>query len=196
MRIRKILPALLGVIITFLLVMLMYQLIDSSDIEIDEQSPVKIPTTVHKDREITENVKSFEVEKLAKPVVPPVTPDLDNDIEVPDTTVVITGPRPNPVVEIDTPVQRAYIPVYVPQPQYPRRAQTQGKEGYAVIAVTITTVGDVRDPIMVEEFPEGWGFGKAALRAAGKLKYSPKVVDGVPQEVSGVLYKFTFKMAK
>jgi hypothetical protein len=35
MRIRKILPALLGVIITFLLVMLMYQLIDSSDIEID-----------------------------------------------------------------------------------------------------------------------------------------------------------------
>ena len=65
-----------------------------------------------------------------------------------------------------------------------------------MVAVTITTVGDVRDPVMVEEFPEGWGFGSAALKAAAKLKYSPKIVDGAPQEVRGVLYKFTFQMAK
>ena len=196
MRIRKILPALLGVIVTFLLVTLMYQLIDSGDIEVDEVPPVQIPDTVHKDREVTENVQSSEIEKLEDPVEPPVTPDMENDIEVPSTKVVIAGPRPNPEIEIDTPVQREYIPVYVPQPQYPRRAQTRGKEGYAVVAVTITTVGNVRDPVMVEEFPEGWGFGSAALKAAAKLKYSPKIVDGVPQEVSGVLYKFTFQMAK
>ena len=196
MGIRKILPATLGVIVTFLLVMLMYQLIDSGDIEVDEEPSVSLPEVIHDDRDVTENVKTFEIDKLQEPVVQPVTPDLENDIEVPDTKVVITGPRPNPIVEIDTPVQRAYIPVYVPQPQYPRRAQTQGKEGYAVVEVTITTVGDVRDPVMVEEFPEGWGFGKAAMKAAGKLKYSPKIVDGVPQEVSGVLYKFTFQMAK
>jgi protein TonB len=89
-----------------------------------------------------------------------------------------------------------YIPVYVPQPQYPRRAQTRGKEGYAVIEVVITTTGGTRDPVMIEEFPEGWGFGRAALRAASKLKYNPRVVDGVGQEVPGVLYKFTFQMAK
>jgi protein TonB len=196
MGIRKILPATLGVIVTFLLVMLMYQLIDSSDIEVDEERPPSLPEVVHDDRDVTENVKTFEIEKLQEPVVQPVTPDLENDIEVPDSTVVITGPKPETVIDIVTPVQRAYIPVYVPQPQYPRRAQTQGKEGYAVVEVTITTVGDVRDTVMVEEFPEGWGFGKAALKAAGKLKYSPKIVDGVPQEVSGVLYKFTFQMAK
>jgi protein TonB len=49
---------------------------------------------------------------------------------------------------------------------------------------------------MVEEWPEGWGFGRAALKAAGKLKYNPRVIDGVAQEVPGVLYKFTFQMAK
>jgi protein TonB len=65
-----------------------------------------------------------------------------------------------------------------------------------VIEVIITTTGGTRDPIMVEEFPEGWGFGRAALKAASKLKYNPRVVDGVGQEVSGVLYKFTFQMAK
>ena len=88
-----------------------------------------------------------------------------------------------------------YIPVYIPQPQYPRRAQTRGKEGYAVVEVIITTTGGVRDPIMVEEFPEGWGFGRAAVKAALKLKYNPRVVDGVGQEVPNVLYKFTFQMA-
>jgi protein TonB len=149
MGIRKILPATLGVIVTFLLVMLMYQLIDSSDIEVDEERPPSLPEVVHDDRDVTENVKTFEIEKLQEPVVQPVTPDLENDIEVPDSTVVITGPKPETVIDIVTPVQRAYIPVYVPQPQYPRRAQTQGKEGYAVVEVTITTVGDVRDTVMV-----------------------------------------------
>ena len=88
------------------------------------------------------------------------------------------------------------IPVYVPQPQYPRRAQTRGKEGYAVISVIITSTGGVRDPVMIEEFPEGWGFGRAAVKAALKLKYNPRVVDGVSQEVTDVLYEFTFQMTK
>ena len=89
-----------------------------------------------------------------------------------------------------------YIPVYVPQPQYPRRAQTRGKEGYAVVEVIITTTGGVRDPKLLEELPEGWGFGRAAVKAATKLKYNPRVIDGVGQEVPNVLYKFSFNMAK
>jgi TonB family protein len=89
-----------------------------------------------------------------------------------------------------------YIPVYVPQPQYPRRAQARGKEGYAVIQVIITTEGGVRDPVLIEEFPEGWGFGRSAVKVAKKLKYNIRKVNGVPKELPGVLYKFTFNMAK
>ena len=37
---------------------------------------------------------------------------------------------------------------------------------------------------------------RAALKAANKLKYNPLVVDGVPQEVPGVRYKFIFQIAK
>ena len=44
--------------------------------------------------------------------------------------------------------------------------------------------------------PAGWGFGRAALKAALKLKYNPRVIDGVGQEVPNVMYKFTFQMAK
>lgn len=87
-----------------------------------------------------------------------------------------------------------YVPIYVPQPKYPRRAQMRGKQGYAVIEVTVTTTGAVRDPVLIEEFPEGWHFGRAALKAAKKLKYNPRVIDGQVQESSGATYRFTFNL--
>ena len=62
--------------------------------------------------------------------------------------------------------------------------------------VTITTTGGVRDPKMIEEWPEGWGFGRSVLKAAKKLKYNPRELMVFLEEVPGVLYKFTFQMAK
>jgi len=195
-RIRKILPALLGLLITFCLILLMYKLIDLGDVEVDETPPPQIPDVVHDQREVSENVDEFHADVFDDPVEQPVIPDVKDDIAIPDDEIVFRVPSPNVSETIESPVQRAYIPVYVPRPQYPRRAQSKGAEGYAVVEVTITTIGSVSDPVIIEEWPEGWGFGKAALKAAQKLKYSPKIVDGVPQEVKGVLYKFTFQMAK
>ena len=45
---------------------------------------------------------------------------------------------------------------------------------------------------LLEEWPENYGFGKSALKAADKLKYNPRVINGVAVEVPGVLYKFSF----
>jgi protein TonB len=39
-------------------------------------------------------------------------------------------------------------------------------------------------------------FQSAALKAAEKIKYKPRVVDGQPVDVPGVQYKFLFQMAK
>lgn len=195
-RIRKILPALLGLLITFCLIVLMYKLIDLSDVEVDVTPPPQIPDVVHDQREVIENLDEFEAEPFDDPVKQPAIPDVKDDVAIPDGEVVFKVPSPEVFDKVQTPIQRAYIPVFVPQPQYPRRAQGRGTEGYAVVEVTITTLGSVSEPVMVEEWPKGWGFGKAALKAAQKLKYSPKIVDGVPQEVKGVLYKFTFQMAK
>ena len=87
-------------------------------------------------------------------------------------------------------------PVYVAGPQYPRRAQVRGKQGYAIVEFTITTTGGVRDSRLLEEYPEGWGFGGAALKAADKLRYVPKIVNGVTQEIKNVRYKYSFSMAQ
>ena len=91
---------------------------------------------------------------------------------------------------------RSYLPIFVPSPQYPKRAVSRGKEGYAIVKITITATGAVSEPELVKESPEKWGFGKAALKVAHKLKYAPKIINGEAQEVPGVLYKFSFSIAK
>ena len=199
--IRVAISAALGVLVTFALIILMYKLIDSGNKDLDEKEAIKIPEFVQVDRDLTENVKQTQIEKPEDPETPP--PDLPDDnieFEVPENAISMAAPAANANLKLSGTGGFArdsdYIPVYVPQPEYPRRAQTRGKEGYAVIEVIITTTGGTRDPILIEEFPEGWGFGKAALKAASKLKFNPRVVDGIGQVVPGVLYKFTFLMAK
>jgi protein TonB len=191
--------AALGVLVTFLLIILMYKLIDSGSKDLDPKDSIKIPDFLHIERQVTENVNS-EVAKPDEPEAPP--PDIPDDnieFEVPDNAISMAAPAAGGNLSIGNSGfarDSDYIPVYVPQPRYPNRAQTRGKEGYAVVEVIITTTGGVRDPVMLEEWPEGWGFGRAALKAALKLKYNPRVIDGVGQEVPNVMYKFTFQMAK
>jgi protein TonB len=191
--------AALGVLVTFLLIILMYKLIDSGSKDLDPKDSIKIPDFLHIERQVTENVNS-EVAKPDEPEAPP--PDIPDDnieFEVPDNAISMAAPAAGGNLSIGNSGfarDSDYIPVYVPQPRYPNRAQTRGKEGYAVVVVIITTTGGVRDPVMLEEWPEGWGFGRAALKAALKLKYNPRVIDGVGQEVPNVMYKFTFQMAK
>ena len=84
------------------------------------------------------------------------------------------------------------MPIYVPQPRYPSRAKRKGKTGYAVVEVIVTEAGSVRDVKLLEEWPENYGFGKSALKAANKLKYNPRVINGIAVEVPDVSYKFTF----
>ena len=192
--------AALGMFVTFALIILMYKLIDSGNKDLDEKEAFKIPDFLHVDRQLTENAKSSEVEKPEDPETPPPDiPEEDLEFEVPDNAVSMAAPVVGSNLNVGLGSfsrDSDYIPVYVPQPQYPRRAQTRGKEGYAVVEVIITTTGGVRDPKLLEELPEGWGFGRAAVKAATKLKYNPRVIDGVGQEVPNVLYKFTFNMSK
>jgi len=62
-----------------------------------------------------------------------------------------------------------------------------------LIWLKITKDGSVSDISLVEEHPEKWGFGKAALIAAKKLKYVPQVNNGQAVAVPDVLYRYTFK---
>lgn len=72
--------------------------------------------------------------------------------------------------------------------------QEVAKSGYCIVEVTVTKEGNTRDHKIIEYQPEDYGFGEASLKASAKLKYSPRIVDGVPVEVPSVLSKFNFKI--
>jgi len=86
-----------------------------------------------------------------------------------------------------------YLPIVKVAPVYPRRAQSRGIEGYVIVEFTVTKNGSVRDPIVIEANPEHI-FDRAALDAALKFKYKPRVVDGVATEVAGVQNKISFQI--
>lgn len=86
-----------------------------------------------------------------------------------------------------------YLPIVKVNPIYPRRAQSRGIEGYVIVEFTVTTNGSVKDPRVIEAQPQGI-FDRAAMDAAMKFKYKPRVVDGTATEVAGVQNKISFEI--
>ena len=86
-----------------------------------------------------------------------------------------------------------YLPIVKVAPVYPRRALQRGIEGFVIVEFTVTKQGAVKDVAVVEANPEGI-FEQAAMDAALKFKYKPRVVNGGPAEVSGVQNRITFQI--
>ncbi len=88
-----------------------------------------------------------------------------------------------------------YLPLVRVQPVYPQRALQRGIEGYVIVSLTVGANGTVApDSIQIVEQAPSRVFERAAIDAAKRFKYQPKMVGGVPQAVSGVTYKFTFAL--
>ena len=85
-----------------------------------------------------------------------------------------------------------YLPIVKVAPVYPMRACQRRLEGYVIVEFVVTTTGSVRDVRIVES--SSALFDQAAVEAASKFKYRPRVVDGTPIEVAGVKNRITFKL--
>lgn len=86
-----------------------------------------------------------------------------------------------------------YLPIVKVAPVYPRRALQRGIEGYVIVEFTVTKQGSVRDPLVVEAQPQGI-FERAALDAALKFKYKPRVINGEATDVSGIQNRISFEI--
>ena len=85
-----------------------------------------------------------------------------------------------------------YMPIVQVAPNYPRRAQMRGLEGYVTLEFTVTRQGTVRDPRVIES--SNSVFDSAAVDAVMRFRYRPRVIDGEPVDVPGVRFRITFQL--
>ncbi len=140
--------------------------------------------------------------ELPKPIRP--NPVADQP-EVPETLVIIDkididgGSGITPVLIDDDRSGRGpvigegdYLPIFRAPPVYPRIAAERGMCGWVELAYTVTADGGVVDPVVTAS--SSATFESAAIKAALKYKYKPRVEGGKPISVFNVPVRVVFEM--
>jgi len=189
--------------VTFGLFLTMNFLVSSGEVKIDNDDRPRFIDVVQDIEDQPPQRMERQVEKPPEVEAPP--PEIDTpqvDMSGPNKLNLSIG-RANTAggvnlgsIDLGPSSDGDYLPLVRVQPQYPRRANERGIEGYVIVELTVSEDGTVpaSSIVIIEAEPKGY-FERAATKAATKFKYKPKVVNGKPQAVTGVRYKFTFDLA-
>lgn len=189
----------IGVVVTFGLLFLMQLLIASGTGELSEARQARMIDFVRVERE---EVVERRQEKPEKPPEPERQPELpstnqnsnfDNSLAVSVTTPDFSSNMEVGGLGIGV-SDGEYLPIVKVAPVYPQRAAQRGLEGYVIVEFTVTRTGTTRDISVVES--SNSVFDRAAVDAAAKFKYRPRVIDGEPVEVPGVRNRITFVLER
>lgn len=137
-------------------------------------------------------------ELLPRPQPPEPLPRtrLSTGIDLGGIGVPHPTPGPGPLF-----AERRVVPRYVDgplvlmvaaQPAYPLRAKRPGLEGFVTVRFDVNERGRAHNVAVVESSNKV--FEMAAIRAAEKFRFKPKVVDGRPLPSLGVSYRFRFEL--
>jgi TonB family protein len=200
---RLVIALSMAFLITVFLVYAMQRLIETGERALTEETRIYMPDFVRIEREEAVERKQVKPDKVPPPEATP-----DNTV-VPDTSEADTAGS----VQVDFSSGRSggldtglsltvagvtgfemadadYMPLVKVAPIYPRRAAARGLAGWVLLRFTVTITGAVTDVEVVESTDPI--FERAAVQAALKFKYKPRVVDGEPVEVTGVLHYIRF----
>ena len=215
MVIRVSLSVVVGVVVTLALFYLMQYLIQSSDSALTEDKIGSLVDFVRVKQDQEVQTKQRKPKKPPPPdEPPPETPPQNFDVNVDKTGFSMSNVDMNVGVDVSGSgfgiSDGEYLPIVKVQPQYPRRALSRGMTGWVIVEFTVTEQGTVSNPFVVENC--GWiknarntgecvdspnsVFDSAAMKAALKFKYKPKVIDGNPVETAGVQNKITFELVE
>ncbi|HSG90809.1 MAG TPA: energy transducer TonB [Pseudomonadales bacterium] len=200
MLVRYLIGVSLGAVVTFALFYLMQWLILADKVNLDESGDGRILDFVMVEQEEELQTKNRKPKPPPPPDEPPPDmpdPSFDSDVEAIGVNMGGLGMDAN--LDISSgggfSSDGEYLPIVKVAPVYPRRALTRGIEGYVLLEFTVTKTGAVQDPVVIEADPPGI-FDRAAMQAALKFKYKPKVVNGEPIDVGGVRNLITFELTE
>ncbi len=215
MAIRFSLAVVVGLVVTLALFYLMQALISGGKSALTEDNVGRLVDFVRVKQELTVEQKVRKPQKPPPPDEPPPdVPPQNFNVNVDSTGFSMN----NVALDVGVDVggggfgisDGEYLPIVKVQPVYPRRALSRGMSGWVIVEFTVSEQGTVRDPMVVDNCawikgPRSDGdcadnpnsiFDSAAIRAAEKFKYKPKVVDGNPVQTAGVQNKITFELVE
>lgn len=198
---RFIIALLLSAVVTLGLFYLMQSLIKAGGSALTEPPQGSVLDFVRVPKEETVQKKDRKPKKPPKPEEPPPQmeqPQMDSPSPDSDGSGLDFGADIAADVALDGGLalesgDGEYLPIVKVAPVYPRRALSRGIEGTVLLEFTVTKNGSVRDPIVIEANPADI-FNQAAIDAALKFKYKPRVVNGEPAEVAGVQNLIRFEI--
>ena len=190
-----------AIAVTFAVGLMMQGLISSSGSVIEENDFGRLVEFVHVQQDDDIQTKSRKPNK--PPVAPkePPNPEMAKpNFEAADNSMYIGALDIGGDLNVDAGLgggsgDGEYLPIVKVAPQYPRRAAQKGIEGYVVVEFTVSKLGTVINPKVIEAAPPNI-FNRAALSAAKKFKYKPKVENGKAIEVSGIRNIIRFELDK
>ena len=189
----------IGLAVTAGLFWMMQYLIASADRTLNESTSGNLLDFVRLKRDESIQRRQLKPKKPPPPDAPPPqppTPKLESLDPSADKIAISAVP-----VETDIEMSGGfslgvgegdYLPIVKVAPIYPARALQRGLEGFCVVQYTVTSLGTIKDPVVVQDQCTSSLWHRASLQAALKFKYKPRVIDGVAVEVPGVQNKFTY----
>ncbi len=213
MALRFSLSAIAGVFVTLALFYLMQALIQNADSALTDDNAGSLVDFVRVKQDQQLETKKRKPKKPPPPDEPPPdVPPQNFNVAVDQAGFSMAGMDASVNIDVGGGgfgiSDGDYLPIVKVQPQYPRRALSRGMTGWVIVEFTVTAQGFVKDAMAVENC--GWiknarkegecmdnpnsVFDKAAIKAALKFKYKPKVIDGNPVETAGVQNKITFEL--
>lgn len=206
-------PVLLGGAMTFGLFYLMQSLIASRGPGYSKQHSIQLVDFVRVPKLTQVRVRDLHPKKPPPPqALPQVKTSMNFNVQVHPTAFSMQA------VKISTHTNLSggwtfssdgdYLPIVKVAPMYPTQAEMEGLEGWVVLQFTVNREGRVVDAQVVDNCAHATEaghqpnqecsdepnsvFDQAALNAARKFKYKPKIVDGRAVAVPHVRHKFVF----
>ena len=195
MTVRYAFSIALGAAVTFGLLFIMQLLIATGHEALTDTASFRITDFVRVERNEVIETRKDKPEKPPEPEIPPEMPSPSNADNLDNAMAVsLSAPLLNANLSIGGigfgVSDGEYLPIVKVAPVYPSRALSRGLEGYCILEFTVTRTGAVTDVMTVE--CTSTLFERAAIQAALKFKYKPRVIDGEPVDVAGVPHKITF----
>ena len=187
--------------VTFCVALMMQGLISSGGSVIEENDFGKLVEFVHVQQDDEIHTKSRQPKKPPAPPQEPEKPEMSKpEFDRSSSDMDIGGLDLGADLSVDAGLAGSggdgeYLPIVKVAPQYPRRAAQKGIEGYVVLEFTVSKLGTVVDPQVIEADPPNI-FNRAAISAAKKFKYKPKIENGEALEVKGIRNIIRFELDK